>query len=182
MDIVIADRNEWIVKLADRSGYETHHGSIFDVKCDAIVSPGNSFGFMDGGLDYEISMKYGWRVQARVQDLILNQYMGELVVGEALVVPLARLDGPDLIYAPTMRVPMVLRKTINIYLAARAALYAAKECGYKRIVFPGMGTGVGGANAGTFIHQFNKAVNQFENPALPVSWEDAVTKHKGIHG
>lgn len=26
-----------------------HDGSILDVSCDAIVSPANSFGFMDGG-------------------------------------------------------------------------------------------------------------------------------------
>ena len=28
------------------------HGDITTVACDAIVSPANSFGFMDGGLDY----------------------------------------------------------------------------------------------------------------------------------
>ena len=28
-----------------------HRGSIFDVACDAVVSPANSFGFMDGGID-----------------------------------------------------------------------------------------------------------------------------------
>ncbi len=27
------------------------HGSILDARCDAVVSPANSFGFMDGGID-----------------------------------------------------------------------------------------------------------------------------------
>jgi hypothetical protein len=28
-----------------------HHGSILDLDIDAVVSPANSFGFMDGGID-----------------------------------------------------------------------------------------------------------------------------------
>jgi O-acetyl-ADP-ribose deacetylase (regulator of RNase III) len=28
-----------------------HQVSILDVACDAVVSPANSFGFMDGGID-----------------------------------------------------------------------------------------------------------------------------------
>ena len=35
----------------DLPDVEVHHGSIFDVQCDAVVSPANSFGFMDGGID-----------------------------------------------------------------------------------------------------------------------------------
>lgn len=30
---------------------EVLQGSIFDSNCDAVVSPANSFGFMDGGID-----------------------------------------------------------------------------------------------------------------------------------
>jgi hypothetical protein len=29
-----------------------HRGSILDVPCDAVVSPANRFGLMDGGIDH----------------------------------------------------------------------------------------------------------------------------------
>ena len=35
-------------------------GDITKIECDAIVSPANSFGFMDGGVDYAISERLGW--------------------------------------------------------------------------------------------------------------------------
>ena len=36
-----------------------------DVKADAIVSPANSFGFMDGGIDMVYTKRFGWGVQER---------------------------------------------------------------------------------------------------------------------
>lgn len=32
---------------------------ITKIECDAIVSPADSFGFMDGGLDYALSERFG---------------------------------------------------------------------------------------------------------------------------
>jgi hypothetical protein len=39
---------------------QIHQGSIFDVSADALVSPANSFGFMDGGIDAQYSQAFGW--------------------------------------------------------------------------------------------------------------------------
>lgn len=36
-----------------------HQGSILDVECDAVVSPANSFGFMDGGIDAVYMFHFG---------------------------------------------------------------------------------------------------------------------------
>ncbi len=36
-----------------------HFGSIFEVECEAVVSPANSFGFMDGGIDLLYSRRFG---------------------------------------------------------------------------------------------------------------------------
>ena len=43
-----------------------HRGSIVDLNVDAIVSPANSFGFMDGGIDMLYSQHFGWQVQDRL--------------------------------------------------------------------------------------------------------------------
>jgi O-acetyl-ADP-ribose deacetylase (regulator of RNase III) len=64
-----------------------HNGSVFDTPCDAIISPANSFGFMGGGLDGILSKYLGWQVQTRVQEKIKNDFDGELLIGQSLIVP-----------------------------------------------------------------------------------------------
>src|SRR3990172_3177140 len=102
--LVDAWREEW-------SGLENvviRQCSIFDNACDAIVSPANSFGFMNGGLDLFLSEYLGWHVQDRVQEKIQNEFDGELLVGQSLIVPTDNEKFPYLISAPTMRVPLGL--------------------------------------------------------------------------
>ncbi len=37
-------------------------------ECDAVVSPANSFGFMDGGVDLPLSERFGWDLQDRYKN------------------------------------------------------------------------------------------------------------------
>ena len=62
---------------------EVQRGSILQLSCDAVVSPANSFGFMDGGVDMLYSQYFGWKVQERLQNQILSRHHGELLVGAA---------------------------------------------------------------------------------------------------
>ena len=41
----------WERFCGDLPFVSVHRGSIFDLSCDAVVSPANSYGFMDGGID-----------------------------------------------------------------------------------------------------------------------------------
>ena len=43
--------NAWEKFCGELDFVKIHGGSILDVDCDAVVSPANSFGFMDGGID-----------------------------------------------------------------------------------------------------------------------------------
>jgi hypothetical protein len=43
------------------------NGDIFELKADAIVSPANSFGYMDGGIDLVYITRFGWELQTRLQ-------------------------------------------------------------------------------------------------------------------
>jgi O-acetyl-ADP-ribose deacetylase (regulator of RNase III) len=117
------------------------------VRPDAVVSPANSFGFMDGGLDYALSERFGWGLQQRLQQAIARRPLKELLVGEAMVLPTDDPDVPCLISAPTMRVPMHLRQSVNAYLAMKAILAAALgHAGsppIRRVAIPGLGTGCG---------------------------------------
>ena len=95
-----------------------------DVKADAIVSPANSFGFMDGGIDAVYTYQFGDGLQQRLQAVIEQDFDGELPVGTAVVVPTMHKDIPWCISAPTMRVPRNVAETVNAYLAFRATLLA----------------------------------------------------------
>ena len=154
MRFLLRDRNAalvdaWRQHFANASDVEVSLGDIFDLTADAVVSPANSFGFMDGGIDLVYSKRFGWELQERLQQLLRSEHDGELPVGQAVIVPTYDKDIPLLISAPTMRIPMDVSGTVNAYLAFRAVIRAARH--YNRsaakpietILSPGLGTATG---------------------------------------
>lgn len=187
----------WQQYCGDIADVTLHHGSILDLKVDAVVSPANSYGFMDGGNDLVYSHHFGWHVQDRLQQLIREKHHGELLVGAAEVVDTDDTDIPFLIAAPTMRVPMVLTDSVHPYLAARAVFLLIKHGrfssghlageaisdGIKSIAFPGMGTGVGRVGPNTCAHQVRAAIEHFVlgNIDFPFTWADAQIRHQKLY-
>ncbi|XP_046553882.1 uncharacterized protein LOC124263347 [Haliotis rubra] len=133
----------WMEQFEDhKTRIEISHGDIFKdaPSADALVSPANSFGFMDGGIDMAYSLHFRWQMQERLQNIIRTEKHGELLVGDAIIMPTfeggAKEDSMDwsmtnegqpikwLISAPTMRVPMTVKGTVNAYLAFRAVILA----------------------------------------------------------
>jgi O-acetyl-ADP-ribose deacetylase (regulator of RNase III) len=126
------------------------HGDIFDISADAIVSPANSFGYMDGGIDLVYLRRFGWELQTRLQAHLKDELDGELPVGLATIVETFDTTIPYLISAPTMRVPMNVSNSINAYLAFRAAIRAVKQrnreatgAAIRTILCPGLCTAIG---------------------------------------
>jgi hypothetical protein len=79
-----------------------------------------------------------------VQKKIQEEFDGELLVGQALTVPTDFADFPTLISAPTMRVPLNLTGTPNVYLAAKAIFLTVKKMPDETTcLIPGLGTGCG---------------------------------------
>lgn len=124
-------------------------GAAMDVKADAIVSPANSFGFMDGGIDAVYTRQFGDGLQERLQTVIRDEHGGELPVGQAAIVETEHDDIPWCVSAPTMRIPRDVSDTVNAFLAFRAALRAViahNASGAQKIetlLCPGLGTAVG---------------------------------------
>lgn len=187
---------DWRQFCGDLEFVSVHEGSIFDLQCDAVVSPANSFGFMDGGIDLLYSRRFGWQVQERLQTLIRDEHHGELLVGAAEIVE-TDAHIPFLIAAPTMRVPMILRDSINPYLAARAVLNLIKHGTFRSgqwqgqkisevvhsIAFPGLGTGVGQVGGAVCAHQVRTAIDDvlLEKRPFPATWADAQTRHQQLY-
>lgn len=139
---------EWMIEFEEFPWIKITPGNILDEKSDALVSPANSFGFMDGGLDYKLSEYFGWGIQETLQEIIKTKHNGELLVGEAEIIETNNEKIPYLISAPTMRVPMEIKDTMNHYLATRATFIAindfnSPEIKIKSVSLPSMGTGVG---------------------------------------
>ena len=174
-----------------------HRGSIFALSCDAVVSPANSYGFMDGGIDMLYSEFFGWGVQEQLQALIQEKHHGELLVGAAEIVETEHPTLPFVIAAPTMRVPMILQHSVNPYLAARAVLLLVKHGKFSSganagkpisdfvdsIAFPGLGTGVGRIGPNTCARQVRAAIDAvlLGQEVFPESWVEAQRRHRGLY-
>jgi O-acetyl-ADP-ribose deacetylase (regulator of RNase III) len=187
----------WATFCGDLDFVTVHHGSILDIACDAVVSPANSFGFMDGGIDALYLRHFGVEIEARVRQQIATHYGGELLVGQADIVETGNASTPFLITAPTMRVPMVLTDTVNPYLAARAVFrlwqagvfLSGRLTGEKvsahvqTIAIPGLGTGVGRVGASTCAHQVRKAIDDvlLNTYTMPKSWAEASERHQLLY-
>jgi O-acetyl-ADP-ribose deacetylase (regulator of RNase III) len=189
--------NAWKIFTEDLPDVEIYHGSILDLSVDAVVSPANSYGFMDGGIDLLYSHRLGWHVQERLQKIIKQKHYGELLIGQAEIVETDVEQIPFVIAAPTMRVPMILKDTVNPYLAARAVFLLIKygtffDGNYKgepinkfvqSVAFPGLATGVGRVGFNTCAKQMQKAIEDFvlEQNTYPQSWVDASAKHQELY-
>lgn len=187
----------WSNYCGDLDFVEIYHGSILDVRCDAVVSPANSFGFMDGGIDGIYMDYFSSEIQLKVRRNIFDFHHGELLVGEATIVETDNKQIPFLIAAPTMRVPMPLNESVNPYLSARAVFLLIKYGKFstgqyegKRIsdcvdtvAFPGLGTGTGGINSNICARQVRAAINDIllEQYKMPKSWAEASERHQLLY-
>ena len=154
IQVFLRDRNinlviAWSREFKGYRNVKVSCGDIFDIKADAIISPANSFGFMDGGIDLLYSEHFAWELQDELQNKIRNCFYGELHVGVATIVETKNDNIKYLISCPTMRVPENVSNTVNAYLAFRAGLIEVvnfnKSSNEKitSILCPGLGTSSG---------------------------------------
>lgn len=159
----------WRGEFIDVAAVAVTQGDILGEPADAIVSPANSFGFMDGGIDFVYSKRFGWQLQDRLQGIIRRRFDGELPVGTAVIVETGDVEFPLLISAPTMRVPEDVAHTANAYLAFRAALQAvtrhnaSSEEHICSIVCPGLATAIGGMAPTVCAKQMRRAYDRWRN-------------------
>ncbi|MBR1846905.1 MAG: macro domain-containing protein [Bacilli bacterium] len=105
---------------------------------EAIVSPANSFGQMDGGYDLAIIDYFGNGLQKAVQRMIAEELYGEQPVGTSVIVDIPG-TAKKLIHTPTMRVPGPIKDPLVLYQCMRTALMAAIKEKARSIVIPAFG-------------------------------------------
>jgi O-acetyl-ADP-ribose deacetylase (regulator of RNase III) len=138
-------------------------GDIFEgPTADAILSPANSFGYMDGGIDLAYRDRFGLAIEAQLQAEISTHWFGELAVGQAVIVPTGDVPIGWLVAAPTMRVPMDVARTTNAYVGFRAALIAVKKTAgttnrIDSLLSPGLCIGIGSMDPAIAARQMRAA-------------------------
>ncbi|CAH6419450.1 Macro domain protein [uncultured virus] len=161
MELIFVDTNSDVINTYEKIlGPGTNkHSHIFksqdintiatpDYPIDYIVSPANSHGLMDGGIDLIYSRMFPG-IGSKVRSAIKKRYPETklLPVGECLSVTIdemRRCNPPcitKLIVCPTMILPGDIRDTDNVYLACRSLFLFLKLQKRKlRVIIPGMGT------------------------------------------
>ena len=147
----------------------------------AYVSPANSKGYMDGGIDYVLSRVIFPGIENKVKKAILaggeQSLLGMpvLSIGKAVCIP-TQHNNVFLIAAPTMWHPQDVTMTHNAYHAMYAILSEAKKNeNIKRIILCGLCTGYGKMTPENAIHQMMMAYRDFVQ-GNPPQWslEDIV--------
>ncbi|WP_329216883.1 macro domain-containing protein [Streptomyces sp. NBC_01485] len=127
-DINAAVVEAWRAAFADTPEIEIRKGSILDEDVDAWVSPTNSRGRMDGGVDAAVKRHLGAGIQLRVQRAIRDRFEGRLPVGSAVCVPSGAVSPRFLISTPTMETSSQnVSETLNVALACAAAFQAIHQ-------------------------------------------------------
>jgi len=155
LNVVLKDVNAKVVQawrsaFADTPEVAIAKGSILDERVDAWVSPTNSLGRMDGGVDAAIKRHLGAGIQLRVQRAIRDEFGAALPIGSAVCVPSGAASPRFLISTPTMTHSVQdVRETLNVALACAAAFQAihmqnAREPGsITSVALVGMGAATG---------------------------------------
>ena len=133
LKLILVDPNTsvcdaWREQFADLPNVEINFGYFEELsEYDCMVSAANSFGLMDGGVDLAIINYFGHNLMTRVQQRILEEYLGEQPVGTSFIIETGHPKHPFLAHTPTMRVPMAITRTDNIYRAMWAMLLAVRH-------------------------------------------------------
>lgn len=158
MRLFLRDKNNdlmtaWQYEFNGYQNVNVSCGNIFDIKADAVISPANSFGFMDGGIDLAYSKYFGWELQESLQNKIRDEFYGELPVGLAAIVATKNDKIKFFVSCPTMRIPEDISNTVNAYLAFRAGLIEIANFNKRNdvkitsVLCPGLGTLTGKISA-----------------------------------
>ncbi len=179
--------DKWRQVFSSYPEVEVLEGDYFQQSADAIVSPANSFGIMDGGLDLAIRNELGFQVEADIQEVILNKYHGEMPIGSAEIINTNHDKWSFMIAAPTMRIPENVAFTLNAYIAFRAILIAINSFNesepkrpIKSLVCSGLGTRIGSMEPVKCAAQMRAAYKLIKEPARISSFEEIHQSHLSL--
>ena len=185
----------WEERFGDEEGVEIVNGYFERLPAfDCMVSAANSFGHMSGGVDAAIIRFFGEPLMERVQRRILDEWRGEQPVGTSMIVSTGDDRHPYLAHTPTMRVPLRISRTDNVYLAMWAMLLAvwrhnrdaatstggASPAAIRTVACPGLGTATGRVAPDEAARQMALAYHNFRYPPEQLDWQTALARQDAV--
>lgn len=170
----------WRSEFDEQDAVEVVQGYFEDLSAfDCLVSPANSFGIMDGGVDLAIR-RFFPGIQAEVQRQILEEFRGYQPVGTSVVVGTGDAEHPWLAHTPTMPIPMPLSGPLvrQVYEAMWAMLCAVGRHNRDRdpgqairvVACPGLGTATGGVDHNLAAKLMGDAYKRHLHPRTVAEW------------
>lgn len=194
MKFIFNDRNQSICRIFGLTLKDTLPN--LEVRCcdfeaipkadyDFLLTPGNSYGQMTGGFD--LAVRNVWpESESDVQTAIRRYHSGMLAVGSVVLTPLDPYKRKALFYTPTMRVPMSIVGTENVYWAYRAAfqsikfLSAGEDYADSRILIPAFGTSAGHMDPLKAAMQCQLAYQHVNRSAILATTQQMFADHQAI--
>lgn len=143
---------------------------------DAVVSPANSYGLMDGNYDRAITEEFGPELAEQVRAVIMERFCGEQPVGTSFSVPIPGHEDILLIHTPTMRVPSPIVDPLVVYQCMRTMLIEAMRTSRQRIVVPAFGGACGFLPFKKIARLMWEAYLQIAEPPAAITWEYALSR------
>ena len=142
--ILLYDKNKrlceaWKKEFKNDKNVKVQNCEFKDLKYERVVTAGNSYGIMNGGIDLAVREYYGINIQDSLQWAIRSNSKldGYLPVGGIIEIKTSDCKKPKLIYAPTMRIPQKIDKVDVFYVFVKLLNR------YNNFACCGLGTGTG---------------------------------------
>jgi O-acetyl-ADP-ribose deacetylase (regulator of RNase III) len=120
---------------------------------DCFVTAGNAFGLMTAGIDAAVIRRFGEQLMLRVQQRIMDQYLGEQ--------------------------PVIYSATWAAFLAILAHNQSSDQP-IATVALPAMGTGFGGVPFDEAARQMAAAYRHLLEPPHRLDWDFVVERHRAI--
>jgi len=166
MKILIADHNKSTISSINECNpsFEVEEGNPLAFNIDAVVSPANTMGIMNGGYDAVLRRYFGIAIEYTVQKH-LKKF--KIDVGQAIAVKTGHPKVHWLIVTPTVSVTgegLSGHESVS-YACAYNSVKVAYERGVKYLGMTGLGSGVGGldrrVSARQQVEGIQDAINKF---------------------
>ena len=159
MKVIIADHNKSTISSINECNpsFEVEEGNPLAFDVDAIVSPANTKGIMNGGYDAVLRRFFGVTIE-----YIVQQYLEKfkIDVGQAIAVKTGHPKVHWLIVTPTVSITgegLSGHESVS-YICAYNAVKVAHQRGIKYLGMTGLGSGVGGIDRRVSARQQVKGI------------------------
>ena len=161
-DIDNSKTKVWKRLLNDKIAIDVVCTSVCDIKADIYVSPANSYGQLDGGIDKVYRTMFPG-IQYAVNDRlkIYRNRRPPIGVGSALLIEIPNRNC-RLLLAPTMELPGKLKTPWNSFWSALVIFYLTKDFD-GTVAIPGLGTGTGHISSEEMIEMVMLAYKVSQN-------------------